>query len=79
MVAKSNDDADILSATRYVAKHKLGDVLSQSYGENEACVDPKLFKEQGKLFDKMVSHGMTVLASAGDDGAGLPPCAAASS
>ena len=36
VVAKSNDDADILSATKYVSDHNLGDVLSQSYGEAEA-------------------------------------------
>ena len=39
VLAKSNDDADILSATQYAVDHNLGDVISQSFGENESCVD----------------------------------------
>ena len=39
VVAKSNNDADILSATQYVADHNLGDVVSQSFGEAEQCMD----------------------------------------
>jgi subtilase family serine protease len=75
VVAKSNDDSDILSATRYVDKKKLGDVISQSFGENEACVDPTLLSSQTALFAHMtnVNH-QTLLASAGDDGAGQLSC-----
>ena len=39
VLAKSNNDADILSATKYAVDHNLGDVISQSFGENESCVD----------------------------------------
>ena len=39
VLAKSNDDADILSATQYAVDHNLGNVISQSFGENESCVD----------------------------------------
>ena len=41
VLAKSNNDADILSATKYAVDHDLGDVISQSFGENESCVDPR--------------------------------------
>ncbi len=34
-LAKSNEDADLLSATRYAVDHNLGDVISQSFGENK--------------------------------------------
>src|SRR5215472_11808835 len=40
VLAKSDADADILSATKYAVDHNLGDVISQSYGENESCMDP---------------------------------------
>ena len=40
VLAKSNDDADILSATKYAVDHNLGDVISQSFGEGEACMAP---------------------------------------
>ena len=41
VLAKTNDDADILSATKYAVDHNLGDVISQSFGENESCVEFK--------------------------------------
>ena len=42
VLAKTNDDADILSALRYAVDNNLGDVISMSFGENESCVDPDL-------------------------------------
>jgi hypothetical protein len=42
VLAKSNQDADILSVTKYAVDHNLGDVISQSFGENKSCVDPAL-------------------------------------
>jgi len=63
VLAKSNDDADILSATRYAVDHNLGDVISQSFGEAEQCMDPAILDAQHKL-----------LASSGDQGAALPTC-----
>jgi subtilase family serine protease len=74
VVARSNDDADILAATTYVADNNLGDVLSQSYGEAEQCMDSKLLAQQTRLFRKMADNGMTLLASSGDNGAAQPAC-----
>jgi subtilase family serine protease len=74
VVAKSNNDSDILSATKYVADHNLGDVVSQSFGEAEQCMGNDLLNQQHKLFQRMTSEGITLLASSGDQGAGLPAC-----
>ena len=74
VVAKSNDDADILSATKYVADHNLGDVVSQSYGEAEQCMDSSLLSQQHVLFDRLAAEHITLLASSGDQGAALPSC-----
>src|SRR5439155_4807026 len=74
VLAKSNDDADILSATRFAVDHNVGDVISQSFGEAEQCMAPNLFKAQHKLFAKATAKGITLLASSGDQGAALPTC-----
>ena len=74
VVAKSNNDADILAATKYVSDHNLGDVVSQSFGEAEQCMDPSLLKAQNKVFKQMTRQGITLLASSGDAGAAQPSC-----
>ena len=74
VVAKTNDDADILAATQYALDNKLGDVLSQSYGEAEQCVAPDIAKKQHQIFDAMVAQGWTLFASSGDDGSDQPGC-----
>lgn len=73
-LAKSNDDADILSATKYAVDHNLGDVISQSFGEAESCVDSSLLSQEHKLFEKATLKGITLVASSGDDGAAQPTC-----
>jgi subtilase family serine protease len=74
VLAKSNDDADILSATRYAVDHNLGDVISQSFGEAEQCMLPNLLTAQHQLFAQAVAKGITLLASSGDQGAAQPTC-----
>lgn len=78
VLAKSNNDADILSATRFAVDHNLGDVISQSFGEAEACMDPKLLKEQHRLFSRATAKGITLFASSGDQGSAQPTCDGAS-
>ena len=75
VLAKSNDDADILSATKYAVDHSLGDVISQSFGENESCMDPALVAQQHALFDTASAKGITLFASSGDLGAAQLNCA----
>ena len=74
VVARSNNDADILAATKYVSDHNLGDVVSQSFGEAEQCMQPALLAAQHTLFNKMTEQGITLLASSGDSGAAQPRC-----
>lgn len=74
VVAKSNNDSDILSATQYVANHNLGDVVSQSFGEAEACMGSDLMAAQHKVFGQLSDENITLLASSGDQGAALPTC-----
>ena len=74
VVAKSDNDSDILDATQYVLDHNLGDVLSQSYGEGEVCLDPALVARQHEIFDGLSAKGVTLFASSGDNGAGQPSC-----
>lgn len=74
VVAKSSSDPDILDATQWVSDHNAGDVLSQSYGEAEQCMDPNDITRQHTLFAKMSSQGITLLASSGDQGAGQFTC-----
>jgi subtilase family serine protease len=74
VLAKSNDDADILSATKYAVDHNLGDVISQSFGENEGCVDSTLLKSEHQLFAKATLKHITLFASSGDQGAAQLNC-----
>jgi len=74
VLAKSNNDADILSATRFAILHNLGDVISQSFGEAEQCMDRSLVDQQHMLFALAALRGITVLASSGDQGSAQPTC-----
>ncbi len=74
VIAKSNFDNDILDATQYAVDNNLGDVVSQSFGEAEQCMDPSDLSRQESLFRQAVAKGMTLFASSGDDGAAQPTC-----
>jgi subtilase family serine protease len=74
VLAKSNSDVDILSATKYAVDHNLGDVISQSFGENESCMDPGLLAQQHQVFADATLKNITIFASSGDDGAAQPTC-----
>lgn len=74
VLAKSNNDADILSATKYAVDNNLGDVISQSFGEGEVCMDPALVAAQHQIFATATAKRMTLLASSGDQGSAQPGC-----
>jgi subtilase family serine protease len=76
--AASNQDADILAATKYAIDNNVGDVISQSFGEAETCVDPGLLAQEHALFQQAVDKGMTLFASSGDSGASQFNCAGTS-
>lgn len=72
--AKSNNDTDILDATQFAVDNDLGDVLSQSFGENENCVDPDLLAAEHRTFQQASRQGWTIFASSGDSGAAQFTC-----
>ena len=74
VLAKSDQDADILSAQRFVIDHDLGDVISQSFGEAEQCENPAIFSAAHALFVQARRQRQTVFASSADQGAALPTC-----
>lgn len=72
--AKSSYDQDLYTMTKYAVDHNLGDVISQSFGEAESCMDPTILKLQHHLFFEAALKGISVFASAGDQGAAQPTC-----
>ncbi len=74
VLAKTNQDADILSVTKYAVDHNLGSVISQSFGEAEACADPRLLVQEHAIFAAASDKGITLFASSGDQGAAQPTC-----
>ncbi len=74
VLAKSNQDTDILSATKYAVDNNLGDVISQSFGGNESCMDPSFVAQQHQVFADATMKGITIFASSGDDGAAQGSC-----
>lgn len=74
VIAKSDVDADILNALKYVVSHHLGDVLSQSYGEAESCEAPPIERADHLLFEQAKAEHLTVFASSGDAGAAQYTC-----
>jgi subtilase family serine protease len=74
VLAKSDSDVDIQSALKYTVDNHLGDVISQSYGENESCMDPDLLSQQHDSFAAATEQNVTLLASAGDNGAAQFTC-----
>jgi subtilase family serine protease len=74
VLARSDQDEDLLSAQRYAIDHNLGDALSQSFGEAEQCLDPAIAAADHELFGKARKEGITVFASSADQGAALSTC-----
>ena len=75
VLATSNDDTALYNATKYVVDHNLADVISQSFGEAETCMDPTVLKAQHALFAEAAEKNITVFASSGDSGASQFNCA----
>ena len=69
VLAKSDQDTDLLSATRYAIDHHLGDVISQSFAEAESAADPELLRQEHAVFERAGAEGITLVAGSGDFGA----------
>jgi subtilase family serine protease len=74
VLAKSDVDASVASATSYAITNNLGDIISQSFGETETCADPQLLKHEDSLFQRAAAQGISLLAASGDTGAAQPTC-----
>ncbi len=74
VVAKSDSDADLLAATQWVLDHGSGDIVVQTYGEAEQCMDGRMMTAQHRLFGRMTREGITLVAASGDQGSGQFTC-----
>jgi subtilase family serine protease len=74
VLAKSGNDPDILSATKFAIENNLGSVISQSFGEGEICADRNLLREEHQVFKEATAKHITLFASSGDSGAAQPTC-----
>jgi subtilase family serine protease len=72
--ASSEKDVDLVAALKYAVDNNLGDVITQSFGEAESCIDPGVLAEQHAAFEAASRLGITVLASSGDQGAARQSC-----
>lgn len=71
VLAKSDNDSDLISAIQYAVDNNLGDTISMSFGENDACSDNAAWH---KVFAEATSKNITLFASAGDSGAAQLTC-----
>ncbi len=76
--AASSSDGDLLAATAYAVDNNLGEVISQSFGEAESCVDPSILAQEHSVFQAAVNKGITLFASSGDSGASQFDCSGSS-
>jgi subtilase family serine protease len=74
VLSRSDNDADLLDAQRFVVSHNVADVMSQSFGEAEQCMLPATEQAAHQVFQQAVRKHITVFASAGDQGAAQPTC-----
>jgi subtilase family serine protease len=65
----------IVGAENYVVDHHLGDVITQSFGANEATfTSPSQIDSLRSAYVNAAQHGVTVLAATGDQGATSDIC-----
>ncbi|HLX20927.1 MAG TPA: S53 family peptidase [Gaiellaceae bacterium] len=72
--AKSDQDSDMLAATKWAVDNNAGDVISQSFGEAETCADSSFLAQEHAVFQEAVNKGITLFASSGDSGAAQYNC-----
>ena len=75
VVAATNSDADILAAQNYAIDHRLGFIISESFGESELALQQdgaegaQILSDNEKSYRRARRHHISVLVSAGDSGA----------
>jgi subtilase family serine protease len=70
LVEAAEDDLQHLAlAVRYAVQHKLGDVISMSWGAPEQALGQDFVSTYGSIFSQAASRHITIVASSGDSGA----------
>jgi subtilase family serine protease len=70
LVEVAKEDLQHLAlAVRYAVQHKLGNVISLSWGEPEQALGRKLVSSYSSIFSQAASSHITIVASSGDSGA----------
>jgi subtilase family serine protease len=59
----------LVLAVRYAVQHKLGDVISLSWGAPEQALGRSLVSSYSSIFSQAASRHITIVASSGDSGA----------
>ena len=67
-VAKE-DLQHLAAAVRYAVQHKLGNVISLSWGESEQALGRNLVNSYSSIFSQAAKSRITIVASSGDSGA----------
>jgi subtilase family serine protease len=73
-LSTDNSDTALQAAAKYAVDNKIGDVLSQSFGENETCLDSATTKAWHTIYSNAAKKNITVFASSGDEGAAQGSC-----
>ncbi|MGA9839355.1 MAG: S53 family peptidase [Thermoplasmata archaeon] len=73
VISWNDSNNDIAFAEQYALNHHLGNIWSQSFGSPECTFAPgpgqPWFAENNRIYQKAAAEGITIYASAGDDGA----------
>ncbi len=68
VVAPSNDNAELAYAVEYAAEHRLGNVVSNSWGLPEADADANTAELFNHVFKRAAARGISVNVATGDSG-----------
>jgi subtilase family serine protease len=68
VVAPTADDSELASAVEYAAKHRLGNVISNSWGQAEASADAATAQLFDHVFRGAAARGIAVNVATGDSG-----------
>ncbi|HZR09556.1 MAG TPA: S53 family peptidase [Myxococcales bacterium] len=69
-----NSDEALIDAVNDAIDNNRGDVISMSFGEADVCLGPDLTAAWHRAFANATRKGITLFASAGDQGAAQPSC-----
>jgi subtilase family serine protease len=74
VIANTSNDDDLVASLNYAISQNLGDTISMSFGEDENCEDAPTAAAWHSAFTAATRKGITLFASAGDEGAAQVTC-----